>query len=166
MKPVPLMVSVSGLDPACAVEGERVVIDGCGLGAAVTMKLKALELPPPGEGLMTTRGKLPAVARSDALSEMLSWPLFTNVTAWITPLNVTDEDEMNPVPFIVSVSRTDPAWTDVGERLVIDGFGLLSAGETVKLTVLELPPPGDGLYTATGKLPVVARSDALSIIVN
>jgi hypothetical protein len=44
------------------------------------------------------------------------------------------------------------------------GIGML-AGDTLKLTVFELPPPGGGLVTTTGKLPAVARSDALRIIV-
>ena len=37
---------------------------------------------------------------------------------------------------------------------------------TVKFTVLEVPPPGAGLVTATPKVPPVARSLPLSVIVN
>jgi hypothetical protein len=45
------------------------------------------------------------------------------------------------------------------------GTGTLTA-ETLKLIGFELPPPGGGFDTTTDRLPAVARSAALSIIVN
>jgi hypothetical protein len=45
------------------------------------------------------------------------------------------------------------------------GAGTLT-GETLKLIGFELPPPGGGLDTTTGKLPAVARSEALRTIVS
>jgi hypothetical protein len=37
---------------------------------------------------------------------------------------------------------------------------------TAKFAVFEVPPPGGGLATTTGKLPAVARSEALSVMVS
>ena len=67
-----MIVSVNGLDPAGAAEGERLAIDGFELGAAVTVKLTVFELPPPGGGLATVTEKLPDVPRSDALRTIVS----------------------------------------------------------------------------------------------
>jgi len=50
---VPLIVSVWATVPAVAEEGERLVIVGAGLS---TVKLTALETPPPGDGFVTTTG--------------------------------------------------------------------------------------------------------------
>jgi hypothetical protein len=46
------------------------------------------------------------------------------------------------------------------------GTGLGELLLTVKLTEFEAPPPGAGLVTTTAKVPAVAWSPALSIIVN
>ncbi len=66
MKPVPFTVSVNAVEPAVAVDGCRVVIAGVGLFAAVMVKFTALDVPPPGVGLVTVTGAEPAVAMSVA----------------------------------------------------------------------------------------------------
>jgi len=40
-------------------------------------------------------------------------------------LYVTDEEGTNPVPFIVSVRELVPSGTDVGDKLVMVGCGLV-----------------------------------------
>jgi len=91
----------------------------------------------------------------------------TNEAVCETPLNVTEEEAMKPLPLIVSVSAPDPATAEAGARLVMEGFGLPEgAGVMVKRAVFELPPPGGGLLTTTAELPAVARSDAASVIVS
>ena len=65
------------------------------------------------------------------------------------------------MPLIVKVCAAAPINADVGESVVIVGTGLLTA----KLTVFDVPPPGAGFVTITGKLPTVAWSPAVSGIV-
>ena len=56
-KLLPLMVSVKVVPPTVAVVGERVLVTGTGL---LTVKSIALEIPPPGDGLLTVTGNTPA----------------------------------------------------------------------------------------------------------
>ena len=73
----------------------------------------------------------------------------TNVAACADPLYVTVEVDTKFVPLIVSVCADEPALVEEGDRLVIVGVGLF----TVKFEGAELPPPGIGLVTMTGKVP-------------
>ena len=57
LKFVPLTVKVKAAPPTTALAGERVAIVGIGL---LTVKLTALDVPPPGAGLVTTTGTVPA----------------------------------------------------------------------------------------------------------
>ena len=51
---------------------------------------------------------------------------------------------------------------------VVSTYTLVGAASTWKVTALEVPPPGVGLTTVTGKLPSVAKSlggiDAVSSV--
>jgi hypothetical protein len=75
------------------------------------------------------------------------------------------EDVVNPLPVTVRVSGPLPAEAEEGDRLVIVGAGLLAAC-TVKLTEAEVPPPGAGFETVTGKVPALARSLAGTVAVS
>jgi hypothetical protein len=55
-------------------------------GGVLTVKLTEFDAPPPGEGLVTTTGYVPAVAWSLALKEMVSCVELTKVAACATPL--------------------------------------------------------------------------------
>ena len=59
-------------------------------------------------------------------------------------------------PFTVSAKVPLPAMIETGERVLAKGTGLL----TVKLKEPDVPPPGPGLETVTGKLPAFAIEDA------
>jgi hypothetical protein len=132
----------------------------------VTLKFRAFDVPPPGDGLATMTGKLPVTERSDTLSEMESRPLLKNEGTWGIPLNVTDEDGMNPLPLIVSVTgELTPAGDEVGDKPVMAGWGFGEVVVTAKLSGCELPPPGGGFVTITANVPVVARSEPVSVIV-
>ena len=61
--PDPLTVRVKLEPNASATEGEILEIDGTGLSTA---KVRAAEVPPPGEGLKTVTDRLAPVATSDA----------------------------------------------------------------------------------------------------
>src|SRR5438045_3600152 len=63
MKPLPLTVRTNAEPPATADAGLTLLRVGAGLGA-VTPKLTALEVPPPGEGLKTVTEALPALEMS------------------------------------------------------------------------------------------------------
>lgn len=81
----------------------------------------------------------------------------TKVVVFAAPLNFTTEVETKFVPLTVSVNAAPPAVALVGESEVIVGTGLF----TVKLVAAEVPPPGAGLVTVTGKVPAVAMSAAV-----
>ena len=73
------------------------------------------------------------------------------VIEWVMPLNVTYDVPMKPLPLMVSVSGLDPAVAEAGERLDIEGWGFITmTGVSMKLTMFDVPPPGDGLVTSTG----------------
>jgi hypothetical protein len=80
------------------------------------------------------------------------------------PLKLAVEEVTNPPPLIVSVSGPLPAEAEEGDRLVIEGWGLL-APCTVKLAAAEVPPPGEGFETVTGKAPALAKSLAGTVAV-
>jgi hypothetical protein len=62
---------------------------------------------------------------------------------------VTVEVDRKFVPKMVRGWAAAPAVAEDGDRLEIEGTGLL-AFFTVKFTELEVPPPGAGLFTTTG----------------
>lgn len=66
------------------------------------------------------------------------------------------EDEVKFVPVTVSVKARLSAEMLVGESAVRAGAGLLM----VKPSDCDVPPPGDGVCTATLAVPAVARSEA------
>jgi hypothetical protein len=54
--------------------------------------------------------------------------------------------DKKPVPSMANVRAAEVTMTANGERLLILGTGLF----TVKLSVFDLPPPGEGFVTTTG----------------
>jgi hypothetical protein len=70
INPDPFTVSVSAAEPTEAAPGETEVIVGTGLP---TVKVAALELPPPGVGFITTTLKFPIEANSAAVSAIVNW---------------------------------------------------------------------------------------------
>jgi hypothetical protein len=152
MNPLPLIVNTSRPELTVADVGDKPVIDGWGLSAAVTVKLTDCELPPPGGGLFTMRGKVPTAARSEALRFILSWLLPTEESRWGTPLNITVDAAIKPVPLIVSVNGPVPTVADDGDRPVIAGCGL-GKGWIASVTAFDVTPP---LETMTGTAGPVA----------
>ena len=66
VNPDPLSVRVNAVDPASTLEGDKDARDGAGLGAGLSVKLSAAEVPPPGAGVSTVTLAVPAVPRSEA----------------------------------------------------------------------------------------------------
>ena len=71
---------------------------------------------------------------------------------------------MKLVPVTVRVKAEPPAVADEGLRLVSVGTGL--AALMVKVSALEVPPPGVGLKTVTEAVPAVAMSAAVMAAVS
>lgn len=106
-----------------------------GAGLAI-VKVKELEVPPPGAGLETATDAVPAEAMSDALTAACNPPLETKVVVRALPFHRTVEEEIKFVPLMVRVRLAPPAVADVGFKAVTDGkgFGL------PPLEPLEVPP--------------------------
>jgi hypothetical protein len=73
IKPVPVTVRVKAGPPAVAELGERVVMVGTGLLAALMVKVLAVDVPPPGVGLKTVTLAVPWLAISEAGIAAVSW---------------------------------------------------------------------------------------------
>jgi hypothetical protein len=147
----PFTVSVKLGPKTRAVAGEILEMVGTGLSTA---SVKAADVPPPGEGLNTVIERLAPVATSAAVIWAVNWLAFTNVVVRLLPLTRTTEPEMNLLPFNVKVNAALPAVTLVGVILVKVGCGLL----TVRVTAVDVPPPGEGLNTVTEMVPAEAMS--------
>jgi len=91
--------------------------------SGATVKLAALEPPPPGAGLTTVTATLPAEARSAAPMLALSWLLLTNAVARLLPPHCTIELDKKLEPFTVRVKGSAPAGALLGEMEPIVGVG-------------------------------------------
>jgi len=156
-KPVPFTVSVKVPPAAVAEFGVRLVRAGVG---ALMGKLTAFEAVPPG--LVTLTVALPVAAIRLAGTEAVNCVPLTKVVVRAKPLHSTVAPERNPVPFTASVKETPVAVAELGFRLVMAG----TSGLIVKLTALEIAPPG--FFTVTLALPEaairLAATDAVSCV--
>lgn len=137
---VPVIARMNAASPAVALEGEMLVAVGRGL---LTVRLLALEVPPPGSGLKTVMNRVPAVAMSAAVICAVNWVALTNVVTRSAPSKRTIEPLLKFVPSTVSVNAAPPIVCVAGVMVVMVGTGLL----TVKSIAAEVPPPGAGLNT-------------------
>lgn len=85
------------------------VIAGAGLFAAVMVKVTALDVPPPGAGLVTVTPGVPTVVMSLARMAAVSLVTLTKVVVRAMPLKLTTELLMKPVPLTVKVKAAEPA---------------------------------------------------------
>ncbi|MDP3771450.1 MAG: hypothetical protein Q8R16_04070, partial [bacterium] len=69
---------------------------------------------------------------------------------------------MKPEPLTVMVPPGELSGAEVGTMLVMAGIGLV----TVKMTVLDVPPPGAGVKTVMFLAPTVVKSEAGMATVN
>jgi hypothetical protein len=148
---VPVTVNVKLAPPAPAEVGFRDAAVGEGLS---TVKVSALEVPPPGVGVETVTGTVPLVAMSAAVICACSWALDTKVVGRALPFQFTVESEIKFVPLTVSVKPAPPATAELGFMDAAVGEGLPMA----KVSALEVPPPGAGVETVTEAVPPAAMS--------
>src|SRR6476469_4359817 len=140
VKFVPSSVSVKAGPPTTARTGAIDASVGVRAGA-LTVKLVALAVVPPG----VVTPIVPLVAPAGTVKVMVV-PFTTVKPVMATPFNVTAVAPVRLVPVMVTVA---PLAAVVGEKLVIVGAGTV----TVKVLAAEVPPPGAGLVTVTGKAP-------------
>ena len=122
-KPVPVRVNVNAAPPAVAEVGAMEV--SVGPAAALIVKERFADVPPPGAGFVTVTVAVPAVAISAAMIDAVSCVALTNAVVLAVPLNFTTDVDTKPVPFTVRVKAAPPAVAPVGEREVSVGAGLL-----------------------------------------
>lgn len=91
----------------------------------VILKVCALEVPPPGEGLKTVTCAVPGVAISLEGMDALSCVLLTKVVVRPDPFHRTTEDSRKLLPLTVRVKPAPPAVALLGESEVRVATGLL-----------------------------------------
>lgn len=122
-----------------------------------TLKVACFDVPPPGEGFTTVTESCPGVAVASAgTCTVKSEPLTKVALGTSTPFQLTFESAVKLEPTILSVNVALSCSLLFGEIVLILGAGLL----VLKLIAAEVPPPGDGLTTATFAVPAVEMSDA------
>src|SRR2546428_10711683 len=119
------------------------------------VNVSAPEVPPPGVGENTVTDAVPTVAMSPTVIAACSWVLLTNVVVRALLFHRTTDPLTKFVPFTVSVKAPAPAVALPGVSEPIVGTGL-GARLIVKVSALELPPPGAGVNTRTEAVPAVA----------
>ena len=122
-KPVPVRVNVKAAPTAVAEVGAIEV--SVGAAAALIVKDRFADVPPPGDGFVTVTVAEPAVAISAAVIAAVTCVALTKVVVLAAPLNFTTDVDTKPVPFTVRVKAAPPAVALVGERDVSVGAGLL-----------------------------------------
>ncbi len=124
--------------------------------ASVTLNVADTPAPVP-PALLTLIARVPAVCSTLDFNTATSWVAPTKVDGTVTPLTVTSALAAKPDPLIASTRLSNPVVLVAGEKELS-----AKAPDTTKLTCAEVPPPGLGLLTAIGYVPVVARSAAAS----
>jgi hypothetical protein len=133
---VPFTVNVNAPEPVVALVGDSVVIVGTGL---FTLKFTEFDVPPPGVGLATVTGGVPAVTRSVARMAAFNCVALTKVVALALPLKFTTEAGTKPVPFTVRENAAEPVSAVFGDSDVTTGVGFVAAFTTSVSTADVLP---------------------------
>jgi len=157
MKFVPVSVRENAAAPAITLLGASDDTEGTGF-AALIVKVAALVVPPPGEGVDTVIAAVPAVLTSEAGTCAVSCVALTTVVGRALPAQFTKEEETKLVPLTVSTKAPEPATTPLGLNEDRPGAGLAAA--TTSVAGLEVPPPGAGFTTVTPAEVALATSEA------
>jgi hypothetical protein len=158
---------VNAAEPALAEAGESEAIVGTGF-AALIVNVNAFEVTPEGGtpcarafaplkitvGVNICTDAVPAAAMSAAVIAAVSCVELTNVVARLLPFHCATEVLIKLLPFKVNVNAAPPAIAEFGAIEVSAGIGVVA----VNVTTFEVPPPGVGFTTVTGKVPAVIKS--------
>jgi hypothetical protein len=151
MKFVPVTVNVKPAPPATAELGFKDATVGEGLPM---VKVSPLEVPPPGVGVETVTVAVPLTAMSAVVIAACKLVLETKVVERVLPFHWTVDVGMKFVPVTVNVKPAPPATAELGFKDATVGEGL----PMVKVSPLEVPPPGVGVETVTVAVPLTAMS--------
>ena len=121
------------------------------------LKLRSVEVPPPGAGLVTEISAVPTELTSAAVTVTTRLLLLMNCVVFGVPFHWTTELGKKPVPCTVSGKSAAPTETDVGVVEVIVGTGYT----TDNGIVADVPPPGAGFTTDNCSVPTAARSETV-----
>ena len=127
---VRVIVCAAELVPTAVPEKASVVglSDAPGPACAVMVKVRLLEVPPPGDGLLTVTDGVPGMAISVARMAAVSCVELTKFVVLAWPLKFTTEPLTKLEPLTVSVKAPEPAVAVDGSSEVRTGTGLPAAG--------------------------------------
>jgi hypothetical protein len=97
-------------------------------------KVSTFEVPPPGAGVITVTGEVPAEAISEALTAAVSLLALTYVVVSAVAPQLTVELAVKLVPLTVSVKAAPPALVKAVERLLMTGAGFGTSTVTAEET--------------------------------
>jgi hypothetical protein len=117
----PFTTKMKAAPPAAVDEGVILMRAGTGL---LMVKVRALEVPPPGAGLKTVTLAVPPDMISEAGITAVSCVAETYVVARAAPFHQATEFGTKPLPDRVMVKDASPAVADGGEMPVRTGTGL------------------------------------------
>jgi hypothetical protein len=109
----------------CACPTTTVCAGGFTATTTTTLSGTAPEVPPPGAGVVTATGRLPAFANCAAVTTAVNCVPLPYVVASAVLPNSTTDCAVNPVPVTVSVVFPLPAFTVAGEMLLTTGAGFM-----------------------------------------
>jgi len=120
----------------------------------VMVKVRAPDVPPPGNGVNTVIWVVPAVVMSPAEMAARNSVLLTNVVVRSEPFQRTTDGAAKLAPLTVSVNPAPPAVALLGESETAVGAG----GLIVNVRALDVSPIGKKSNTVTCADPVRATS--------
>jgi hypothetical protein len=155
-----LPLLAGGVNDTSAVYGHEVATTLVGAAplavADEIANVDAVEVPPPGAGLVTVMFALPAVAMSDAGTAALNCEALAKVVGSAVPFQLTVEVDTKLLPLTVSENAAPPAVAPVGAMPAMVGAGLVLT--MVNTDAPDDPPPGAGELTVTLAVPAPAMS--------
>ena len=102
--------------------------DADGAAGPVMVKVSGLEVPPPGDGLVTVTDGVPALATSLARMAAVSCVALTKLVVLALPLKFTTAPVTKLEPLTVRVKVPEPAAAVDGSSEVRTGTGFAAAG--------------------------------------
>src|SRR5207253_3901813 len=93
---------------------------------ALTLNVRAMDVPPPGAGLNTVTEAVPGVATSVAAMAAVSCVALTNVVVRAAPFQRTSEAATKLLPVTVRVKAAPPAVALAGASVESVGTGALT----------------------------------------